>query len=212
MNKKTRIFILFTIIILFSLCIYLCSCKKHASDSDLGSGSATRIHKVESHSQQSYRLERFLNAQTPEILQNVENELKQGCKTSHWIWYIFPQLKNLGSSDYSIFYGIESLDEAREYLKNHVLRTRLVTYASYVLSHASKKILIVVFSGKIDAQKFTSSMTLFTVAAYENQDKEAGQIFANALSAYKSTPDISTLNILGITIDKFNSMIQWANS
>jgi uncharacterized protein (DUF1810 family) len=211
MNKKTRIFILFTIILLFPLCLHLCSCKKDDSDSDLGSGSATRIHKVESHSQQSYRLERFLNAQTPEILQNVENELKQGRKTSHWIWYIFPQLK-LGTSDYSIFYGIKSLDEAREYLKNHVLRTRLVKHVSYVLSHANKKALIEIFSGNIDVLKFISSMTLFTVAAYENQDKEAGQIFANTLSAYKSTPDISTLSILGVSVDKFNSMVQWANS
>jgi uncharacterized protein (DUF1810 family) len=169
---------------------------------------------VESYSEQSYRLERFLNAQTPEILQNVENELKQGRKTSHWIWYIFPQLKGLGTSSNSIFYGIESLDEAKEYLKNHILRTRLVTHASYVLSHANTKTLIDVFyiSGQIDVQKFISSMTLFTIAAYENQDKEALKVFANTLSTYKSQPNISTLNIVGVSRDKFNSMIQWANS
>jgi uncharacterized protein (DUF1810 family) len=214
MNKKTKIFILFTIILLFSLCMHLCSCKKH--DSDSGFGNATRNHEVESHPQQSYRLERFLDAQTPQVLQCVENELKAGRKTSHWIWFIFPQIDGLipNPSAYTKRFSIKSFDEATEYLKHITLRERLVKFSSLVNSHAGKIPLIDVFyiSGQIDVQKFISSMTLFLVAAYENQDKEAGQIFASNFQDFNQNPDINTLNILGVSESKFKAIMQWALS
>ena len=86
-------------------------------------------------------------------------ELRQGRKQSHWMWFIFPQLRGLGRSAMSHRYGIADLDEARRYLAHPVLGPRLIACAEAVLAHAdlpAERIL-----GGIDAEKLRSSATLF---------------------------------------------------
>src|ERR1700758_3781910 len=107
-----------------------------------------------------YNLERFVAAQDAgETFGMAIAELRQGRKTSHWMWFVFPQIAGLGMSPTSQRYAISSLDEARAYLEHPVLGPRLVECASIVASNddaTAEQIF-----GGIDAQKLRSSMTLF---------------------------------------------------
>lgn len=105
-----------------------------------------------------YNLQRFIEAQEYDYPIALE-EIREGRKRSHWIWYIFPQLKGLGQSGNSNFYGISSLEEAQEYLKVEILKDRLFEICNCVLSHKGEDIVRIM--GRIDALKLQSSMTLF---------------------------------------------------
>jgi len=107
-------------------------------------------------------LERFVAAQD-EVYEDVLEELRRGRKTSHWIWFIFPQLAGLGSSPMSQRYAIASLDEARAYLAHDLLGARLRECAS-ILMALERRTAEDVF-GPLDAMKVRSSMTLFHLAA-----------------------------------------------
>ncbi|MBR1486073.1 MAG: DUF1810 domain-containing protein [Synergistaceae bacterium] len=112
-------------------------------------------------------LERFVIAQERDY-KIALNEIKNGRKRSHWIWYIFPQLKGLGHSYNSEFYGIQDLDEAKNYLSHPVLGKRLIeiTEALLALQENDPRI---VMNGEIDAMKLKSCMTLFaSVSGDEN--------------------------------------------
>lgn len=87
------------------------------------------------------------------------SELRRGQKRSHWMWYVFPQLRGLGRSEMSWHYGIADLDEARAYLAHPVLGPRLAECAAAVLAHADKPAEAIM--GSVDAGKLRSSMTLF---------------------------------------------------
>ncbi|HEX3741472.1 MAG TPA: DUF1810 domain-containing protein [Terriglobales bacterium] len=103
-------------------------------------------------------------------------ELKQGRKRGHWIWFVFPQIKGLGHSANSDFYGISGLPEAAAYLKHPVLGPRLIECTQLVNAvdgRSAEEIF-----GEIDAMKFRSSMTLFAKATPDNQ------IFTDALTKY----------------------------
>ncbi len=126
-------------------------------------------------SQDPYNLQRFVNAQEP-VIANVLAELKQGRKHGHWIWFIFPQLKGLGRSSMSEFYGISSLDEAKAYLQHPVLGPRLLQCAKLVIEIQGVDAEDIF--GEVDAMKFRSCMTLFAQAAPENR------VFTNALEKY----------------------------
>jgi uncharacterized protein (DUF1810 family) len=104
------------------------------------------------------------------------------------MWFVFPQLRGLGSSPTSIFYGISSLDEARAYLAHPMLGPRLDQATRLVLNAAGRS-LAEIF-GSPDDLKFCSSMTLFAKAA------EAGNIFASALLAKCGGPDGRTERLL----------------
>ena len=122
-------------------------------------------------------LNRFLHAQDDFGTYNQAlREMKAGRKTTHWMWFVFPQLKGLGHSYNSIYYGIESLKEAEDYLADPVLGKRLREITSAVLSHKDDDILVIMGSG-IDAKKFRSSMTLFDLVC-------PGDVFAEALEAF----------------------------
>lgn len=109
-----------------------------------------------------YDLKKFLDAQERDY-QNALAEIKNGHKISHWIWYIFPQLKTLGHSGRAQFYGIENLDAAKEYLKNEVLRERLFEISGALLQLKNNDIGYIMGSS-IDKAKLLSSMTLFHLA------------------------------------------------
>ena len=109
-----------------------------------------------------YNLERFIKAQEFNY-ENALAEIKKGRKTSHWIWFIFPQLKNLGSSRNAKYYGIENLDEAKKYLENKILRRHLLEISQELLELKNNDIEDIMGS-EIDKAKLLSSMTLFHLA------------------------------------------------
>jgi len=139
-----------------------------------------------------YNLERFVSAQEREYAQ-VCAELRAGRKRSHWIWYIFPQMRGLGSSDMAKYYGIGSREEAEAYLQHPVLGARLRECTRLVLDVAGRSIDQIL--GYPDDLKFRSSMTLFA-AAVEAQDLEQ-DLFQEALRKYfDGKPDSLTLGML----------------
>jgi uncharacterized protein (DUF1810 family) len=109
-----------------------------------------------------HRLERFVEAQESGF-DDVLAELLGGRKTSHWIWFIFPQIAGLGHSPVSQMYAITSLDEARAYLAHPVLGTRLRECAGILLTIEDRTAVGIL--GPTDALKLRSSMTLFQRAA-----------------------------------------------
>ena len=109
-----------------------------------------------------YDLSRFIKAQEFNY-QHALAEIKRGQKTSHWIWFIFPQLKALGSSPTAKFYGIENLDEAKQYLTNELLRKNLLEISQALLELKNNDIEYIMGSS-IDKIKLLSSMTLFHLA------------------------------------------------
>ncbi len=141
-----------------------------------------------------FNLNRFLGAQESSYEQALQ-EIRSGRKTSHWIWFIFPQIRGLGRSPMAENYGIASIDEARAYLAHPVLRERLIEISRALLRHAKDGLLSKAKSaeeilGYIDALKVRSSMTLFDIV-------EPDTIFKEVLDAfYNSERDEMTLNIL----------------
>ncbi len=135
----------------------------------------------------AYNLSRFVDAQTP-VLESVLQELKQGRKQTHWMWYVFPQISGLGRSEISRYYSINSLDEAKAYMKHDVLRNRLVECLTVVLNcKISNPVRIF---GEVDAQKFHSCLTLFALAEPENK------LLQLALNQFFGATDFTTENII----------------
>ncbi len=111
-----------------------------------------------------YNLERFVEAQdSGGTYGQALAELQLGRKTSHWMWFIFPQFAGLGSSATSVRYAINSLAEAQAYLKHDVLGPRLLECSAAIATHAGRAAVDIL--GGIDASKLHSSMTLFLRAA-----------------------------------------------
>lgn len=113
-----------------------------------------------------YDVERFLQPQKEDYEQAL-SEIKAGRKYSHWIWYIFPQLKGLGRSYYATFYGISSMEEAKAYLAHPILRGRLVEISKALLELKTSNPTSVM--GSPDDKKLRSSMTLFALVAPEEK-------------------------------------------
>ena len=111
-----------------------------------------------------YRLDRFVHAQDGVYPQALD-ELRAGRKTSHWMWFVFPQLAGLGFSAMSQRYAITSLAEARAYLQHPVLGPRLLECSEAVLSHPDRTAREIM--GSPDDAKLRSSMTLFAAAGPE---------------------------------------------
>jgi uncharacterized protein (DUF1810 family) len=113
-----------------------------------------------------YNLERFVTAQNfGNTYARAVEELRRGHKTSHWMWFVFPQIAGLGQSQMSRTYAIASLEEAKAYLRHPVLGSRLLDCAGIVAA-AQAPTAEQIFGG-IDTQKLKSSMTLFLRAEPE---------------------------------------------
>jgi len=135
-----------------------------------------------------YDLKRFLDAQDP-VYERVCGELRKGRKESHWIWFIFPQLRGLGSSQTAARFGISSRQEAEAYLEHPVLGPRLRECTSLVNLIEGRSIDQIF--GYPDDLKFRSSMSLFANVASDHQ------IFEQALQKYfGGEPDPLTLDRL----------------
>lgn len=117
----------------------------------------------------------FIEAQDT-VWSDVLVELKNGRKESHWMWFVFPQLAELGQSDMSMLYGIEDLDEAEAYLGDPELRRRLVQVSMLMLDHVGKDPKDIL--GDVDAFKLRSSMTLFEAVP------GAPDVFSRVLDAF----------------------------
>ncbi len=120
-------------------------------------------------------LERFKQAQEYAYATALA-EIRGGKKTSHWIWYIFPQLKGLGRSYNSEYYGIENLEEAKAYLEDETLGTRLREISQALMEHTNKHSAYDIFGG-LDAKKVKSCMTLFDMVS-------PNDVFASVLDAF----------------------------
>ena|SRR5689334_5087947 len=133
-------------------------------------------------------LQRFIDAQES-IYETALAELRAGSKRSHWMWFIFPQLRGLGLSPTAQFYGIASLDEATAYLGHPLLGTRLRECVDAILPWSGRLGAEVIF-GATDALKLRSSLTLF-------DHVEANGRFAAGLAAFfDGEPDRRTLALL----------------
>ena len=134
-------------------------------------------------------LERFVDAQEG-VHDRALSELRRGRKESHWMWFIFPQLRGLGRSQMSHHYGIVDADEARRYLAHPVLGPRLIRCAEAVLAHQDRP--AVEIFGPVDADKLRSSATLFA------QVEGAPGVFDRILGAFfEGRPCRRTLERLG---------------
>ena len=138
-----------------------------------------------------YRLSRFVHAQDQAgQYEQVVAELRTGRKVSHWMWYIFPQVKGLGRSAMASEYAIGSLPEAQAYLRHPLLGPRLIECSQLLLAIDGKQAGDVL--GSVDAIKLRSSMTLFARA-------DPGQaVFRQVLDRYfQGCEDPETIRRLG---------------
>lgn len=132
-------------------------------------------------------LMRFLDAQAP-VIEAVRAELKAG-KRSHWMWFVFPQFRGLGSSSMAERYAISSREEASAYLAHPILGPRLLECTHLILGIEDRSIEEIF--GYPDYLKFRSSMTLFAAVSDE------GSIFHAALKKYfQGEPDLRTLELI----------------
>ena len=135
-------------------------------------------------------LDRFLDAQRGDYAAALA-EVRRGRKTSHWMWYIFPQIAGLGQSSTARYYSIRDLEEAREYYAHPVLGQRLREISGVLLELRGSDP-VAVFGG-IDSMKLKSSMTLFAMAAPDDP------LFRQVLDKYYGgEQDALTLRILGL--------------
>jgi uncharacterized protein (DUF1810 family) len=135
-----------------------------------------------------YDLQRFIDAQDG-VYETALAELRAGSKQSHWMWFIFPQLRGLGLSPIAHLYGLVSLDEARAYLQHPLLGARVQQCVEALAPWANRGSAEQIF-GPIDAMKLRSSLTLF--------DKiEPNGTFGESLTAFfNGVPDERTLALL----------------
>ena len=148
-----------------------------------------------------YNLERFVEAQNEYGTYELAlSEIKAGRKRSHWIWFIFPQLKGLGSSYNAQYYGIEDSNEAKEYLEHPVLGPRLLEISEALLK-LQENDPAVVMGGSPDDMKLKSSMTLFAavseVASEAVSEAEPSSVFHRVLEKFfGGKMDEKTLKII----------------
>ena len=124
---------------------------------------------------EAMNLDRFVAAQDP-VIDQIRAELAAGAKRSHWMWFVFPQLRGLGHSAMAQHYGLASLEEARAYLAHPVLGPRLeecTALVDAVRGRTAEEIL-----GAVDALKFRSCLTLFAAA------RKGDSVFSRALDHY----------------------------
>jgi uncharacterized protein (DUF1810 family) len=134
-------------------------------------------------------LDRFVDAQAGGVWERALAELTRGRKTSHWMWFVFPQIAGLGHSPTAQVYAIADLAEARAYLAHPLLGARLREAAEAVLAHAGTPAETIM--GGVDAVKLRSSATLFEAAG-------GGAVFASVLDTFfDGERDAATLERIG---------------
>lgn len=135
----------------------------------------------------SEKLNRYLSPHENDY-QKALQEIISGKKTSHWMWYIFPQIQGLGNTDYAKLYAIQDLAEAKEYINHAILGAHLLEITRELLNLQSNSALEIF--GKPDNRKLKSCMTLFTQFSEETIFKQVLDKF------YDGEMDQKTLDIL----------------
>ena len=136
-----------------------------------------------------FNLQRFIDRQKEDFPIALK-EIQNGRKQTHWMWWIFPQLKELGYSSISKEYGISGIEEARSYLEEPILRENLIAICNALLSLDTNDPYKVM--GSTDGMKLRSSMTLFLEADPDND------VFKAVLDKYYGgRKDYKTLKLLG---------------
>ena len=138
-------------------------------------------------------LVRFVDAQAS-VYEQVVEELTEGHKRTHWMWFIFPQLAGLGHSAMAQRYAMRELDQAKRYLADPILGGRLRQDVQLVIGHKDTSALEIL--GSPDDLKFRSCLTLFAQAASNNADQI---LFEQALHQFYDGPDPQTLGLLRLT-------------
>ena len=134
------------------------------------------------------KLNRFIEAQK-KYYEIALKEIKNGYKETHWIWFIFPQLKSLGKSDTALYYGIKDLEEAKSYLENNYLRHNLIEISEAFFNLKGNNPTEIL--GYPDDLKVKSCMTLFYLA------DESIDIFKNVIDKfYNGEFDSNTISII----------------
>jgi uncharacterized protein (DUF1810 family) len=135
-----------------------------------------------------FDLTRFVNAQE-DVIATALAELRAGRKRTHWMWFVFPQLRGLGSSANARYFGIGSLDEARAYLAHPILAANLRAATAAMMMHRGRSATEIL--GRPDDLKLHASMTLFSAAS------DGSGPFADALEAFfAGAPHLQTLELL----------------
>ena len=135
---------------------------------------------------EDYNLDRFIEAQDDDYSIALR-EVKNGRKLTHWMWYIFPQITGLGMSETAKYYEIKSLDEARAYLNNELLKSHLIEISNALLELYTNDP-VEVF-GDVDSLKLKSSMTLFSYVSNN-------EIFNRVIDKYfNGNKDLVTVRI-----------------
>ena len=135
-------------------------------------------------------IERFLEPNN-EDYEIALKEINNGHKDSHWIWYIFPQLKELGKRFTAKYYGIDGIEEATAYWQNDYLRNNLLEITKLLLQHKDKSAYQIMGDSSVDEKKLCSCMTLFSMV--DGSDK----IFSEIIDIFfDGKPDKRTLNYL----------------
>lgn len=135
---------------------------------------------------------RFIDAQS-HVIDAVRAELAAGRKRTHWMWFVFPQLRSLGHSDTARHFGLTGLIDATAYLAHAELGPRLIHCTTLVLQHADRSANAIF--GSPDDMKFHSCMTLFATAARASSTQAP---FDQALASFfDAIPDPRTLDLLG---------------
>lgn len=133
-------------------------------------------------------IERFLSAQE-NAYDKALREIKNGMKESHWMWFVFPQIRGLGFTEYNVYFGLKDLDEATQYLEHPILGRRLVEISQAALDQSGKTALDIF--GRPDERKLRSCMTLFS------QIPNADPVFEKVLEKYyNGVKDEKTISIL----------------
>ena len=133
-------------------------------------------------------LERYLAAQE-NAYQEALDEIKKGSKQSHWMWFVFPQIRGLGFTDYNVYYGLKDLQEAQQYLSHPILGKRLIEISQEVLNQKGKTALEIF--RRPDERKLRSCMTIFS------QIPKTDPVFQKVLEKYYGGSfDEKTISIL----------------
>ncbi len=138
-----------------------------------------------------FDLKRFKKAQEGEY-EIAFDELKNGRKESHWMWYIFPQIKGLGESGYSEYYGLSGLNEAKAYYEDELLGSRLIALCNLLLRFNEND--AVRIFGPTDSKKLKSSMTIFYLASKDETFKEVlnkyfdGELDSHTITKIETKP------------------------
>lgn len=133
-------------------------------------------NKKETRVTPEFYLDRFVDAQT-QAYEIALNEIRNGRKMSHWIWYIFPQQKGLGHSHNSEFYGLEGIEEAAAYWAHPVLGPRLREISEALLTHRGKRGIDFIMGSHVDVLKLQTCMNLFNKVAPNDVFKEVLEAF-----------------------------------